>query len=148
MKSIDDRLLRDLANIVRSYDEPCDRVPGINDKCSIGQYNHINPSDSESESKSERKGNSNLLNCKNYCLQNRKTKDIEQFMSMLPNMLEVPKMRVCLQYLDPIDFYGTDLDGDVWPDMDLKTVSGTDFDKWTIIYDLSRSCLIVRLTKL
>ena len=142
MKSIDDRLLKDLANIVRSYDEPCDRVPGINEKCSRGQYNHINPSyteSSESEGKSNGKPNAKLLNCRSYCLRDRKIKSIEQFLSRLPNMMEVGKMRVCLQYLDPIDFYGTDRSGNVFPDMDLKTISGNDFVNWTVVYDLSSS---------
>ena len=120
--NLEKNLLKDLANIAFEYDEPCDRVPDIKEHCAAGQYIHANPTN-------DKQG----LNCRNYCTRGRK---IEKFWKTLPT--EIGSIGLCIGGLEPIDFYGTDLKGNVFPDIPgVDTLKGKDFLEWTIVYDLS-----------
>ena len=117
-------LLKDLANIALEYDEPCDRIADIKKHCTLGQYIHANPTN-------DKQG----LNCRNYCTRGRK---IEKFWTLLPTMIEGSRFGLCIDNLEPIDFYGVDTKGNVFPDIpNINTLTGIDFLEWTIVYDLS-----------
>ena len=119
-------LLPDLANLAFEYDAPCDRVNDIKEHCSAGQYIHANPINTKQG-----------LNCRNYCISGRK---IEKFWSALPTMIRIPSLGLCFENLEPIDFYGTDFKGNVFPNIpNVSTLTGGNFLEWTIVYDTSKA---------
>ena len=109
-------LLKDLSNIVTTYDDPCDRVPSIRDKCKRGQYRHINPLDNKE------------LNCRSSCT--RKRIRVQNSLDKLPNAIEL--LNLSIKNLIPIDFYGKGAKLSESKSIDLSI-----FKEWTIIYDLS-----------